>query len=179
MIRPGPSARPRSGSPQQKFSRSWLEPGILRGPRPLPRDAAVRRPLGPLPAQPEVPAAARVPVASLLSAARAADRAVTETGCVPAQVSIGGANVGPNAFLQAARAFMEELNGTDKPKEVAMHAGGEHVRLAARGFCPPQVPRQLVIFPRDFEAPHVAEMARWQAWTGKPARPVRPSDGGE
>jgi hypothetical protein len=142
----------------------------------LPKEAAVRRPLGPTAPQPEPPEGGTVPVPSLLAAARAADRHVSETGALPARLTLGGQEVGPNAFLQASRAFLESLEAEEKPREIPWRVAAERARLAARpDFANLKFRGTWIIFPRQFEAPRVAEMARWQAWTGKPARPVRPS----
>jgi hypothetical protein len=190
------------GDPPQPVAatREWLSPAEIfalaagalvqfadRGR--LPEAVALRRPLGPVEPQPPAPPAGMVPVPALLAAARVADRHVTETGTLPARLSLGGVEVGPNGFLQAARAFLQATSGAPAPArpgssapsagpaapaEVPLRAAVERTALAARqDFVDLHFRGTWSIFPPDFEAPRLIELARWQAWTGKPAMLTR------
>jgi hypothetical protein len=145
----------------------------------LPEAVAVRRLLGPtlpIPSPPAEPAA--VSREALLAAARQADRHATATGAMPARLDVG-AEVGPNLFLQVARALLSGL--ADGAAPAALPLGrwlpaaqlpapvGEETALAHRpAFQQMRFRDGWTIFPQGFEGRNVIETARWQTWTGKP-----------
>jgi hypothetical protein len=151
----------------------------------LPEVVAVRRLLGPTEPVPGLPEGRiEVPLSALLSAARDADAHATATGAVPARLKLG-VEVGPNVFLQAARAALEKLAHAAAGRLPAQPARpsaseppvfrlpsavwNEETALAQRpAFRDMRFRGGWVIFPAEFEGRNVIEMARLQTWTGKP-----------
>lgn len=158
----------------------WLSPAEVFGiaaralaastcGRSLPAALPLRRPIGPTASQPEIPAARTTSLEALQTAACIADCHIDETGALPSRLDSGGVEIGPNAFLQAAREVLPYLAAGAAPREVVVRPKAERVLLAQRpDFAGLHFRGTWSIFPPEFEGPRVAEMARWQAWSGKP-----------
>lgn len=149
----------------------------------LPEAVAVRRLLGPTEAIPTPPTEPlEVPLPMLLAAAREADAHATATGAMPARMNLG-TEVGPNAFLQPARAALEQTgkahaaqtqppSPADRPSPVfrLRSSVSEATALAQQpAFRNMRFRNGWSIFPPDFKGRNVIELARLQTWTGKPA----------
>ncbi len=120
-----------------------------------------------------------VPLPALLRAARDGDARATATGAMPARLNLGR-DIGPNLFLQAARAALTALSAGTPPAMVPLARPvspapepvpvGEETALAQRpAFRNMRFRNGWVIFPPDFEGQNVIELTRLQTWTGKPA----------
>lgn len=136
-----------------------------------PEAVPLRRPIGPVETQPAGRSeAVTLPADALLSTAREADRHVSDSRRLPTAVRAGGAFLGPNSFLQAALRLLQEPGS----HQVTVPTTREGVWLAEReDFVNLRFRGSWPIFPPDFEAPRVAELARLQAWSARPARPLR------
>jgi hypothetical protein len=141
---------------------------------------AIRRLLGPTEPVPGLPAGPlELPLPALLKAARDADHQATATGAMPARLNVGR-DIGPNLFLQAARAAIDRLSAGAPPTTIPLARPvspapepvpvGEETALAQRPvFRNMRFRNGWVIFSPDFEGRNVIEMTRLQTWTGKPA----------
>ena len=110
----------------------------------LPKEAAVRRPLGPTAPQPEPPEGGTVPVPSLLAAARAADRHVSETGALPARLSLGGQEVGPERLPPGGARLPGGPRGRrEAARSPAASRGGARPAGRPSRLRQPEVPRHL------------------------------------
>jgi hypothetical protein len=91
---------------------------------------------------------------------------------VPARVFIGPDPVSPADFLVAMASACLAFHETHHaPPTVAL---GSHVRILTQDYVvksSPGVYGGWIIHRENFEAPHVLEIARLQAWTLKPALP--------
>lgn len=89
---------------------------------------------------------------------------------VPARVFIGADAVRPEDFLVGlARAHLEKKKGGSWPSEVLL---GKNVELLTAQHVAKDSPGIFggwVIHKEGFRAPKILEVARWQAWTLKPA----------
>jgi hypothetical protein len=128
--------------------------------------------LGPDAAPPEVTGEARqVEFAAFAAAVRDARDFVRANGRVPARVFVGPDAVAPADFLVglagAWRGYAERGRVAEKP--VAL---GRGVAVLPAKFVAKDSPGLFggwVIHREGFRAPRVLEVARWQAWTLKPA----------
>jgi hypothetical protein len=93
---------------------------------------------------------------------------------VPARVFIGADAVRPEDFLVGvARAYLEKKKSGAWPSEVIL---GKNVELLTAQHVAKDSPGIFggwVIHKEGFRAPKILEVARWQAWTLKPA--IRPN----
>jgi hypothetical protein len=89
---------------------------------------------------------------------------------VPARVFVGADAVRPEDFLVGlARATVEKKKGASWPSEVVL---GKNVELLTAQHVAKDSPGIFggwVIHKEGFRAPKILEVARWQAWTLKPA----------
>jgi hypothetical protein len=89
---------------------------------------------------------------------------------VPARVFIGADAVRPEDFLVGlARAHLEKKKSGSWPSEVIL---GKNVELLTAQHVAKDSPGIFggwVIHKEGFRAPKILEVARWQAWTLKPA----------
>ena len=89
---------------------------------------------------------------------------------VPARVFIGADATRPEDFLVGlARAYLEKKKGGSWPSEVVL---GKNVELLTAQHVAKDTPGIFggwVIHKEGFRAPKILEVARWQAWTLKPA----------
>lgn len=89
-------------------------------------------------------------------------------GRVPGSVWLGSVPVPPESYLTAlARVAIELLDGKSLPARVEVRPA----TLKAAEYVSADDPRLWgwVIFPPNFRAPALMELAKWQAWTLKPA----------
>lgn len=89
-------------------------------------------------------------------------------GRVPSVVWLGSVPITPEAFLAAlARVYRRVVSGEDLGETIEFRPA----TLAAANYVAEDDPRlwRWVIFPEGFRAPAMMELARWQAWTIKPA----------
>ena len=93
----------------------------------------------------------------------------------PARLDLGS-EIGPDAFLQAARSVLYTLAAGAAPRTVRIEpaspaaAAGEETALAQRpAFRNLRFRNNWVIFPAEFEGRNVLQQVRQQTWTGKPA----------
>ena len=72
------------------------------------------------------------------------------------------------AYVSPAVTLAAPVAAESRPAEVPLRQG----ELEARKFIAKDSPRLWgwVIFPKGFNAPHMMELAKLQAWTIKPAR---------
>lgn len=89
-------------------------------------------------------------------------------GRVPSVVWLGSVPITPEAFLATlARVYRRVVSGEELGEEIEFRPA----TLAAAKHVAEDDPRlwRWVIFPEGFRAPAMMELARWQAWTIKPA----------
>ncbi len=143
-------------------------------PERLPDMVPLRRLLGPKEASLERPDTGLEATRGALQAALAqAYEFVRERGRVPASALLGRANVGPGSLLKALARLAREPEAPYRPTDrLTLDTGVELPRFA---FTPPMTGLNFkgtwTVFPPAFEGKNVARMARYQAWTAKPALP--------
>lgn len=142
---------------------------------PGPGAALAIRPYdGPAAAPPEPPRAASAGRAALVTAARWSRAALRGCGCVPNAVPLGRAVVAPATFAGAAASLLAHPEAGEAPL-CAYPPVWEAVVKA-----PERLHWDWPVFPAGFRPLGLWEMARWQAWTWKPApRDPRPTAAGE
>jgi hypothetical protein len=93
---------------------------------------------------------------------------LTKHGRVPGSVWLGSVPVPPEAYLAAlGRVAVDLIDGKPLPAAVEI----KPATLKAAEYVSADDPRLWgwVIFPPNFRAPTLMELAKWQAWTLKPA----------
>ncbi len=90
-------------------------------------------------------------------------------GQIPNAVWFGSKAVPPESYLVALAKVTGKLLATSEPPESVTVAPA---RLAAAEYVARDAPAlwDWVIFPQGFHSPHVMDLARFQAWTLKPAK---------
>ncbi len=125
-------------------------------------------PFGPTIAPPAMPKAVTTDASQFIrTAADVADYLRTQ-GRVPGTVWLGSVGVPPEAYLAAlARVVTAVANGKDVPEQIELSP----TTLACAKYVVDDNPRLWgwVIFPPDFRAPAMMELAKRQAWSIKPA----------
>ncbi len=158
-------------SPAEQFSVLVRAAAVLGEKRHLPDAIFVRRLLGPINVPPMHSPSANLPADDFFNAARDVDAFCTENGSVPASICLGGNEIGPNAFMQAAAYVLTEWQSKAQiPQSVNLRPVSEYPAITRRkDFRNLKFTDGWTIFPQDFEGNDVLEMIRLQAWTAKPA----------
>ena len=158
-------------SPAEQFSVLVRAAAVLGEKRHLPDAIFVRRLLGPINVPPMHSPSANMLADDFFNAARDVDALCTETGSVPASICLGGNEIGPNAFMQAAAYVLTEWQSKAQiPQSVNLRQVSEYPAITRRkDFRNLKFTDGWTIFPQDFEGNDVLEMIRLQAWTAKPA----------
>lgn len=126
-------------------------------------------PFGPTGAAPAMPQAVTVEANQFLRTAKDLAESLRVNGRVPGTVWLGSTGVTPEAYLVALAKLVTALaNG----KELAAEIELAPAKLACAKYVVDDDPRLWgwVIFPQDFRAPAMMELAKRQAWTIKPAK---------
>ncbi|MBW3622714.1 MAG: hypothetical protein KY468_04815 [Armatimonadetes bacterium] len=132
----------------------------------------LRRLLGPSEAPPELAEPIAVQTDALKDALRAADRFMSETGRIPASVSLGDREIGPGTLLRALnRLLKEEMEtGGRSPERVTLQPGPELPVFAQnRRVAGMKFQGNWVVYPPEFTGENVIRQAQLQTWSAKPA----------
>jgi hypothetical protein len=103
--------------------------------------------------------------AAIQQAAQELGDIIRETKQLPSVIWVGGQPVRPEDFAVTLASIV--ASGRDSG-DIPLQKG----ELEAKKYVADNAPRLWgwVIFPKDFEAPHMMDLAKLQAWTIKPAR---------
>ncbi|QEL13394.1 polysaccharide deacetylase family protein [Limnoglobus roseus] len=125
-------------------------------------------PFGPTSSPPAMAKAVTTDASQFTRTAADVADAIRTQGRVPGTVWLGSTGVTPEAYLSAlARVVMALADGKGVPESIELTP----TKLACGKYVVDDDPRlwNWVIFPPDFRAPAMMELARRQAWTIKPA----------
>ncbi len=112
----------------------------------------------------------KVPWAAFAEAMRDVKDFVGKEKRVPARIFIGAEVVRPEDFMVGmARAYLERKKSGQWPGEVLMGKNVELLTAQRVAKDTPGIFGGWVIHKEGFRAPKILEVARWQAWTLKPA----------
>lgn len=128
----------------------------------------VPTPFGPTSASPAMPKAITMDSQQFLRTARDVADSLRTGGRVPGTIWLGSTGVTPEAYLAAlAPVVVAIADGQAVPDKIELTP----TRLACAKHIAEDEPRLWgwVIFPPDFRAPAMMELAKRQAWTLKPA----------
>jgi hypothetical protein len=95
-------------------------------------------------------------------------------GRIPDEIWIGSQNLSPADYLATLADVTERIaSGGAMPADVTLRQG----HFTADHYVADDSPDLWgwVIFPDGFHAPHIVELAKLQAWTLKPAVPMKPA----
>jgi hypothetical protein len=128
-----------------------------------------KTPLGPTGRIPLLTAAVTTDASQFRRTCRDVADYLDKHGRIPSAVWLGSRPVPPEAYLAAlARIVQLRLEGKDTPETIEI----KPAKLAAARYVSDDDPKKLwgwVIFPPNFRAPALMELAKKQAWTLKPA----------
>ena len=128
----------------------------------------VPTPFGPSEAPPKMPASVTADASQFARTATDVADYFRKHGRVPSAVWLGSAAVTPEAYLAAvAKAALLRLDDKPLPEKIELTPAA----LATTKYVQDDNPKlwTWVIFPPDFKAPAMMELAKRQAWTIKPA----------
>jgi len=137
--------------------------------KPFPGDGIVLRgtPIGPNRAGPQLKGEIEADWSQLERTAADVQDYLAKQGRIPSTVWLGSVGVSPESYLLTVAKTCRQLSGGTWPAKVEFGPA----RLAVAGYVAADDPKLWgwVIFPKDFRAPAMMELAKRQAWTLKPA----------
>ncbi|MBM3476596.1 MAG: hypothetical protein FJX75_25255 [Armatimonadetes bacterium] len=124
----------------------------------------LRRPLGPLSEPHALSERTIVPVPVTYAAYRLVDEAIERTGALPAKVTVNGLDLGPADVLRLA---VHELTAAEQ--ESWSLSPGPALPAIVEAQCFRETRFNSWSYPEGFEPTFLANLARWQSWTFRPA----------